>query len=261
VKLDPQPILVGKGVNDGYWVVDQDDASALGWFKFPSAHQHASPYSIAADWIASRLAAGIGLPVPEAYLETIGGENGLVSRRLTGIKWKDADDDTQRRTRLLNRDAVPVLMAFDVLVACPDRHGGNVWLQFEPPAAQQSPDDRRGVIWFFDYGHSCLWPPWKLDDRLRATDLESIPANAQWTAQALAEFRQLLPPQLRTAWVTADRAEVLDEIRRISEDDIETAVASVSTDYLTSRAADVTKDFLIDRLRSIDTLVGEVFPP
>jgi hypothetical protein len=248
------------GVNDCCWIVDDADSTRTGHFKQVSGSKWSSMYSLGIERVAYVLASELGLAVPDTYLDDVNGNAGVATIQVEGVEWRAVDDTTIARTRFDRSDEWPLFMALDVLLGNHDRHRGNIFIEWT--SSGSATDPRSGTVWFIDYGCSGLWPPEKFDHTLTAADLPNLdPETINWTAPIINRYRgDRLPPEIRMCWRAADRAQVLDSIRRISDDLIDDAVSSIPNAYFTPTEADLTRRFIVGRLARIGTLLDAVFP-
>lgn len=253
------------GTNNGFWVIDHDDPTIRARFKYlnPTKPNQSSLYSFGIERVASVLALDLGLPIPEVYLDEVEGKPGLISIRVPGNPWDTLDDETFRNVILADRNEWTTYMAFDVLVANHDRHGGNIFVEWNPPLRRRPVDGDQIALWLIDFGWSGLWPVYKFGGGLGHRDLEAVSANADLRTDYMHGIRIASPPDYRRRCAlknSDEREQALAIVRRITDDAIDKAVAEVPETYMTARAADLTRAFLRGRLARVDTLMEQVFP-
>jgi hypothetical protein len=250
------------GVNAGFAVWNADDHAERGYFKYPSANEFSSSYSIGMERVGYTIASALGFPVKPTYLEEVDGQAGALTLWIPGVPWSLARDEVRAGCRIADQSRWPTYVALDVLLGVIDRKGSNIHIEWNPPDVEKQHDEEKVcTTWLLDYGFSGLWPPGKFDERLTAADLENLNPDADIADASIEMFRKVLPVMFRQAWHDADRAQVLDELRGISEDHLEAAVREIPSEFITAKAADLTVRFFAGRLGRLDKLLDGVFPP
>jgi hypothetical protein len=253
------PVSATKGINESIWLRDSSSGMATAHFKYPSSAPNTSPYSLGIERVAYSLATDLNLPVAETYLESFDGHTGVLTIRVPGDPWEARKTEIREaKPTFLDRERWPLYVGFDLLLANPDRHTRNVCVEWDPPGAAEI-DGEVCTTWLIDYGLGGLWPGAKFG----AATLADVDPDADYTPefldyakkQLLAAFRNTLPPP-----GDADRAKVVEDLRRIEEDRIREAVREVPSAYMTSTEATLTIELLSRRLGRIDTLLDTVFP-
>lgn len=248
--------------NLGYYVLDEDEPEVRGWFKSVNPKQplKSSLYSFGVERAVGVLAQMIDLPVPDIYLETVDGTDGLVATLVPGKPWELHAEDTLANLTWLDREAWTRYVAFDVFAANLDRHSHNIFVEQHSVAGADAVEARLSLI---DYGWCGLWPVYKFGDQLGPRDLLQISQDADIRDEWKHEIRKAMPPRLRNGIAyrgTPERAEALESLRRITDADIAEAVYEIPDLYMTQAARELTAAFLIARLDRIDTLMESVFP-
>jgi hypothetical protein len=263
-RVDPQPVILQR-TNNLCLVRDRAEPDVVAYFKWPKAGSlHSSAYSIGVERVGYELASLLSLPVPATYLEEFEGNDGVVSIQVPGAQaWGAVSENLLRGATFTNRDRWAILLGLDVLLGHPDRNPDNILLQIEREESGRGEARYACTTSFIDYGHSALWPPWKFEPNRTAADLLKTGADEPLTTVCKAEFRGVLPRQVRAAFPlrnTDDRAPIVETLRQITHDAIQVAVGNVSDAYFTADAADLTVRWIDGRLGRLATLVDEVFP-
>ena len=251
--------------NLAFWVLDEDEPEVRARFKWvnPRKPFKSSLYSFGAEYVSTTLARQLDLPTAEIYLEEIDGDTGLVSLRVPGVPWSVLSHDTIRAATFVDKKAWPRYMVFDVLVANHDRTPDNLFVEWDPPLRRPLSQGEQATLWLIDYGFSCLWPVYKFGENLSLGDIQGISPDADLRTEFTQALRNNAPPQYYMRFPfrgSTERAQAIEFVRRITEDDIEQAVAKVPKTYMTKQEAELTAAFLRGRLARIDTLVDTVFP-
>lgn len=180
-----------------------------------------------------------------------------------GNSWESLSDDTIRAIAFADREAWGTYMTFDVLMANHDRHSENLYVEWNPPLRRRPIEGEQAALWLIDHGWSGLWPVFKFGEHLSYRDLEQISPDADVRPDYAQAIRNTSPPQYRLRFPLLDseeRAQAIANVRRITDDAIEEAIAEVPDLYMSARAKQITGDLLRGRLARIDTLVDTVFP-
>jgi hypothetical protein len=254
---------LGGHVNNVVYVQTKDEPRERGYFKWPKATQPlTSLYSIGIEHVHYVLAEKLDIPVCPTYLEQFEDHDGLISIVAPNSKaWAYLEQDIiDSRATFIDRDKWPVALALDVVLGNIDRHGENIYVQWDPPQRPRTGEEC--ATWFIDFGHSGLWPPAKFDETFNSSDLLKIDAAAPVRPEMIDRYRGLLPPQLRMAFPRAgsERTEVIETVCRITDDDVREAVENVPAQYIDAKVADLTIRWISGRLPQVDTLLDEVFP-
>lgn len=262
-RIEPQPALT-KGVNRTFKVEDEDDTPTVGYFKYlKPTSPHSSMYSFGAERVSVRLGIDLGLPIREAYLETIDGHAGIVSLEAPGVAWFDFDQTLLPQVTFVNEHLWPTCIVFDVWVANIDRHAQNIFIESDPPQRRPEHGDACAT-WLIDHGHSCLWPLWKWDGVSATDTVDSIdPDTLALRTEHAQRLRNHMPAEYRMAFplrFDQRRKQAIDAISRISDHQIEGLVAEIPVEYMSTRAAESTVRLLKARRDVIDSLVTGVFP-
>jgi hypothetical protein len=154
---------VPTATNKGYHVWDTNDHNVRGYFKYPDPAKpdNSSLYSLGIERVACVLAQSIDLPTSDVYLEQVGGETGIVATKVPGNMWSAIDEEQFDHVVFADRDKWTSYLAFDVLMANHDRHGGNIFVEWNSPLRRRPVDGEQCALWLIDYGWSGLWPVYK----------------------------------------------------------------------------------------------------
>src|SRR5437868_4213385 len=128
--------LTVPGSNRVILIEDLDEPSVRAFFKWPNSKKiHSCIYSLGLERVYYELAHPFELPICETYLETFGGQAGVVSIRAPGAKaWATVKQDiVDARASFIDRDIWPLVITLDVLLGNYDRHGENIFVQWDPP--------------------------------------------------------------------------------------------------------------------------------
>lgn len=147
----------------------------------------AKPYTLVSEYISADIASLLGLPIPARQIITFKG------KRMLGFEWRDdaKSFEPSMEANLTNADAIPGMLAFDVLLCNRDRHGGNVLLQ------RPSPSLDRYTFCLIDHSHALIG------------DMPNMEALIQFLKRHHEPdpFLQVAPPGLReliTNWADFD---------------------------------------------------------
>jgi hypothetical protein len=219
------------------------------------------PYSLGMERVAYTLAAQLGLPVQETYLDTYNGEACSVQLRVEGHAFKRCRGAPMMITNVTNSALWPLIVAFDVWLANTDRNAENLFLVTIPPGAR--PGMASGsVSWLIDHGQTGLWPGWKISGN--DADLHNIPDNPTVVTSGLLHsdverhIRTVMFPELEQSWLlagAAERQQALDAIRGVGDSAIRDATDEVPTDYFTPDQAATLAAFLQARQAAVDTVM------
>lgn len=107
------------GINDGYWLYHRSYARG-------AKKKNGNPFLLANEWICSNLAWHLRLPIPPFALMRKGSSPRFFASLDFGGKETGAPDmRPEQVAKYMPREATG-LVAFDVLIANPDRHAGNL---------------------------------------------------------------------------------------------------------------------------------------
>jgi hypothetical protein len=243
------------------WVRDDNERAVRGVFKW--ATSKAKRYAIGTERLIYHLADLLGLPVPPTYLDSCEGREGSVQIFVPGPAWKHAAASVPWVLKMAeNEDLWPLMIAFDIWVAHPDRHDRNIIIRPEPP-------DRRIAacagcsLWLVDNGRSALWTPAKFAPGLATVDRITVAPDGGMRAEIELQIRESMPEPYRQAYEQLsrpDRDQLLDRIRALSDNALEDAVREIPSQYYSSREADLTIQLLVARRDALGTLSDGVFP-
>jgi hypothetical protein len=147
-----------------------------------------------------------GVKIPEAAIYANGARRGWVSELVPAIQnWSP-----EFRDQIINLDEVGKMLALDAIVGNPDRHGGNVLVDFQP-------DEAHVQLWAIDHGYAMVadavqFRQLGLDAPEPHRDSPNLPyevlrAPAMAAAQAMSVCNgSLLTRYVAEAWACVDRA-------------------------------------------------------
>lgn len=106
----------------------------------------AKPYTLVSEYISADIASLLGLPIPARQIITFKG------KRMLGFEWRDDAKSFEpgMEAKLTNTNAIPGMLALDVLLCNRDRHRGNVLLQ------RPSPSLDRYTFYLIDHSHALI---------------------------------------------------------------------------------------------------------
>lgn len=237
----------------------QDDSSILAIVKRPkSEHAHTENYSIGMERVAYVLGTQLGLPIPDTWLDEVDGHPSSVQRRIPHARsWRQLG--AAMRSNIKNADLWPLAALFDVWTGNTDRRDVN--LLFEPIPSGATPGMARGSsMWLIDHGQCGLWPADKFgrDPAAIADDpavvSEHLIERGEQVIGALmpAEYRGSLKQTLGDA-----RTVLLDRIRGIGDDAIESAVQEVPEEFFSPGRAAASVAYLKARRGVLDTVLDQ----
>lgn len=153
----------------------------LDWLKHghygAKEYSTTKPYTLVSEYICADIASSLGLPIPARQIIPFKG------RKVLGFEWRaDAKSfEPGMEAKITNANAIPGMLAFDVLVCNRDRHGGNVLLQ------RPSPNLDRYTFYLIDHSHALIG------------DMPNMKALTQFldNHHDPAPFLQVAPMQLR----------------------------------------------------------------
>lgn len=219
-------------------------------------------YSVGMERVAYVLAEKIGLPVPETWLDDVSGHASSVQRRVVPARsWRQLPAAPMMQANIENKDQWPLAVLFDVWMGNLDRRDVNFVFEPVPPGVPPG-RARSSKMWLIDHGLCGLWPANKFDaDSREADDIPTSAADVSPTLDPRAEaaIRDRMPPEYRMALGNVQgefRDRLLDQVRAIGDDAIDTAVNEIPASYFTSGQADATGVFLKARRDALDTVVG-----
>lgn len=218
-------------------------------------------YAIGMERVAYALAAELGLPVAQTYLENFEGAPASVQIRVPGRSYRTSVTAPMMTSNILNKRLWPTMVAFDIWLANTDRNPGNMYLIPHPPTA--TPGKARGsVSWLIDHGQTGLWPGWKLT--ANNADMHVIADDPATVSSGLCHpdverhIRNIMFADLENSFVNAtpaDRQVALDAVQAVSDDAVAKAIDDVPPAYFTPTQADALKAFLQARRRAVDKVV------
>ncbi|MBA7678366.1 hypothetical protein ES703_86640 [subsurface metagenome] len=104
------------------------------------------PYTLISEYISADIASLLGLPIPARQIIPFRG------KKMLGFEWRgDAKSfEPGMEIKLTNANAIPGMLAFDVLLGNRDRHRGNVLFQ------RPSPNLDRYTFYLIDHSHALI---------------------------------------------------------------------------------------------------------
>lgn len=172
----------------------------------------AKPYTLVSEYISADIASLLGLPIPARQIITFKG------KRMLGFEWRDDAKSFEPgiEAKLTNANAVPGMLAFDVLLCNRDRHRGNVLLQ------RPSPSLDRYTFSLIDHSHALIG------------DMPNMEALIQFLRRHYdpAPFLQVAPLELRqlvTGW--ADFDPWLSRIESLTETNLENILSGIPDEW------------------------------
>lgn len=240
------------------WVRATAEPFPRAMFKTPPANSGREIYSIAMEAVAYELGTQLGLPIPEAQLASVAGEDGVLIKRIDEMRdWRMADGAPMLKSHIKNLGCFALGVAFDIWLANLDRKHQHLLVEPLPrgvrPAVAQ---DAR--VYLIDHGVSGLWFPSKFDPGLTVDDTEKVDVDDGLVLpHREEEGRRRMPTDYRHAFtrLTLDeRKPVLDGIRAITDEAIDAVLERIPGGYMTLVEVEKTSALLKTRRDQIDTL-------
>jgi hypothetical protein len=266
---DELPPIQGP-TNVGLWVRPRDGTSLRAWFKTPKPEfLPFAMYALGMERVAYVLGFSLGLPIPAIHLEPFEEQRGCLSLKAGGknaipLAWAEGRASRMCHN-IVNESVWSLAVVFDVWIANIDRDGGHIML--DPVPAESEPHETdRCMSWLFDHEKSGLWWPRKIDPSATVgLDVEKLAeGDGSMTADSELLLRNVMPTRYRAsvqALGEEARRPVLENVRRVSDDEISVAVEQVPKEYMSKTAKLLTVSFLAARRDRIDNLVRDVFTP
>ncbi len=241
----------------------QSDPSIRMLAKCPTPEHADEIYSIGMERVAYSLAELLELPVLPTHLEEVDGRLSSLHRRVVpALSWKQLSKRTNLKmaTNVVNEETWAASAMFDVWIANVDRRPVN--LLFEPVPAGVEPDQATGShCWLIDHGHCGLFPGEKFRQGAADTEFPDLAtcATGQIWDKAEEVIARLMPEAYRRALTNlqgSPRKNLLDAIRSIGDDAIDSAVVEVPDGYMTEGEREATAAFLKGRRDRLDTVLN-----
>lgn len=217
-------------------------------------------YSNAMERVAYRFADLLGLPVPEVWLERVEGDHGSLARQIDNARdLPNVGKAILMIGDIVNRDVLPLAVAFDLWVGNADRKPANIML--EPlPTGTRAERATQSRLWMIDNGFAGLFPPAKVAAPTPTSPPET--ANFGPRGEMVTEWerlaRSVMPPVYKDPWFRAAedvRQGAVDRIRQLEDDTIDAVLGEVPSPYLTGQQAELTGRFFKLRRDRLDEIV------
>lgn len=199
----------------------------------------AKPYTLVSEYVCADIASLLGLPIPARQIIPFKG------KKMLGFEWRgDAKSfEAGMEAKLTNANAIPGMLAFDVLVCNRDRHGGNVLLQ------RPSPNLDRYTFYLIDHSHALIGDMPSMGTLMEFLDRHHDPNS----------FLQVAPLQLRALvsdW--ADFDPWLLKIESLTETNLENILVGIPDEWRPQQNDCVLIiDFLLARKNRVRHLLGD----
>lgn len=107
--------------------------------------EDSGPQEIVAEAVCWLLGREFGVKLPNAAIFANGSRRGWMSELVPAIQnWSP-----EFRDQIINLDEVGRMLALDAIVGNPDRHGGNILVEFQP-------DEAHIQLWAIDHGNAVI---------------------------------------------------------------------------------------------------------
>jgi len=232
---------VGKGASRAHYVLAENGSEYL--IKGPAfTPEHATVGGN--EWVAARLADGLGLPVLDHRVATMGGRLFFASARMPGPSFSPAIDEPLFQ-RCRNRDRAYDVVVFDAWLGNWDRHHENL------VARRVSRGSEEHLLLLNDHSHLLVGPggPASGEQLLARLDTPGVYVSL---------------PFLRASIVSAERlGQALGMVEALTEPFVREIVRSTPEELLPSDAREAYENFLLQRrlrLRQLYRSNKENFP-
>lgn len=258
-ETDPDPNqMATPGRTTRRWVRAREAPRPRAIFKTAPPNPEREMYSIGMEVVAYKFGAQLGLPIREAQLASLDGEDGVLVKRVDNMRdWRMADGAPMLKTHINNLDCFPLGVAFDIWMANLDRKDQHILVEALPPGVRPA-IAQDAQIFLIDHGVTGLWFPSKFGDGLTMADTERVDVGDGSLLEAHERAgRQRMPAAYRNAFTClsdTERGPILDAIRAITDDSIDAVLGGVPAAYMTPGEIEKTSALLKARRDRIDTL-------